>query len=103
MEGKQNETNEAVIDLSQDFLTMDRISFLDRLHEVRKEPILKIEVDLSRQEQDRFISSAQFLKAFVEGERAGQKRFATVRGRQEQISWEPNVFSSGVKFEVLAE
>ncbi len=87
------------IDLSNAFLTLSIFDFLDEVRKHRKEPVLRISVNLSAiEDKDKFAGFARRLKAFLENT-GGQKRYATIQGKEEQISWEPNVFSSGVKFE----
>jgi hypothetical protein len=104
MEGQQFETGGEEVDVSDDFLNQKSWEFLDRLRELRKASALKIDVDLSAiEDKDRFVGLARRLKAFVEDARNGQQRAATVHGRREQISWEPNVFCSGVEFVVEEE
>mgnify|MGYP001589439271 CR=1 FL=1 len=85
------------VDVSEAFRTMSWFDFSDRLRQLRKEPVLKIFVDLSQMEdrQD-FVEIARRLKAFLEIKPQGQKRFATIRAKKIQVAWEPNVFSSGV-------
>jgi hypothetical protein len=99
MEEKKSESKLQEVDLSNAFLTLPICDFLDEVRRFRKESALKISVDFSSIEnQDEFVGLARRLKAFLETAQ-GQKRYATIRAKQGQVSWEPNVFSSGVKFE----
>ncbi len=99
MERNEIESGPNEIDLSEDFLRLPAFDFLDKMRELRKTPSLKIYIDLSElTDKDKFVIYARRLKAFLENT-GGQKRSATIRVKCEQISWEPNVFCSGVKTE----
>lgn len=83
-------------DISQEFLSMDGIAFLDFLRTLRDEPALSITIDWKD------VPTARRLKAFLEDMRAksrGQKRTATIRATEAEYMQELNVFASGVKWE----
>lgn len=81
-------------DISQEFSTMEVFDFLDFLRTLKNEPALEITADWKD------IGTARRLKAFLETNKPqGQKRIATIRATEEQKMQEPNVFSSGVKWE----
>ena len=83
-------------DISNEFLTLDTIQFLDFLKTQKDEPFLSINIKW-RQRTD-----AIRLKAFLEDSKTtdiGQKRSATIRATQEEHDLESNCFASGVKWE----
>ena len=84
-------------DISQEFLNMETIDFLDFLRTQRSEPELSIIIDW----QD--VATARLLKAFLDDPRkpSKQKRAATIRATKEQHDQEQNVFASGVKWEKI--
>lgn len=102
MEGKHNESMPQEVDLSQEFITLEVMEFLEKEHQLRKVPVLSINVDLSDiEDKNEFISRARRLKAFLESNNKGQERNVTVRAKREQKQWEVNAFMSGVKFEPI--
>ena len=89
-------------DISEQFRDMSVIEFLEFLHTLRNEPILIINADFSDiSDKYAFQTKAQRLKAFLESANRGQKRNASIRCRKEQVMWEPNVFNSGVKKDLV--
>jgi len=94
----KEEQSKEYVDLSEKFRSMSFSDFRKELNNLRDVPHLKIDVDFTGEEKQSFIFKARHLKAFVEDARDGQKRDVIVRLRREQISWEPNVFSSGVEY-----
>lgn len=98
MENKGFESSPNTLDISNDFLSLSISDFLDKLRELRNQPALEIEVNLSSKEKLDFVVLSRRLKGFIEGSQSGQVRQATIKARREQASWEPNVFSSGVSF-----
>ncbi len=97
MESETPRENPQLKDISQEFLDMPLFEFLDFLHQQKKEAGLKISVDLSNLIQTDFVMTTRRLKAFLESGH-GQPREASVICSEEQKMWEPNVFSSGVKW-----
>ena len=86
------------LDISEQFITMSIVDFLEFVRTVRNEPHLAINVDLSQiSDKFKFQSQARRLKAFLDSSSGEQKRDASIKCSKEQVSWEPNVFSSGVK------
>ena len=84
-------------DISNEFMTMDMMDFLDFLFSQRKEPELSIVIDWQG------VNSARRIKSFLESRAEGQKRFATIRATEAQHQEEMNVFASGVKWEKIEE
>lgn len=97
MESEAPRENVEPKDISQEFQDMPLMDFLDFLHQHRKEAGLRIKADLSGLERNEFVGTARRLKAFLESGH-GQPRAAEVICSEEQKMWEPNVFSSGVKW-----
>ncbi len=92
-----------VVDLSEDFLALSSIEFLDLLRAYRKKAVhLSISVPWSGSE-----TMGIRLKAFLETRTELQKREATIRGTKEQrqaavsMSNMANALNSGVKWEVV--
>ncbi len=96
MEQAKSENEPQILDVSQEFLTMDIFDFSDfcRLH--KTEP-LSICVDWKN------ANEAKRVKAFLEGNIGGAKRFATIKCTKDQMMQAPNVFRSGVKWEETPE
>ncbi len=90
-----------IIDLSEQFLTMDPMVFSDELRKYRKLAVhLKIAVPWKG---DYFLGMK--LKAFIDGRTGEQKRTAVIKGTTEEremalkMQHMPNVLNSGVKWE----
>lgn len=80
-------------DISEQFLTMEVVSFLEYLRTLRNEHSLSITIDWVD------VPTARRLKAFIEGTAPNQERAATIRATEAQMRQEPNSFASGVKWE----
>ncbi len=92
-----------VVDLSEDFLALSSLEFLDLLRTFRKKSVhLSISVPWSGYE-----TMGIRLKAFLETKTELQKREASIRGTKEQkqaaasMSNMANALNSGVKWEVV--
>jgi len=87
-------------DISEQFLTMPAMQFLDYLTTLRDEPEVKIEIDWAGENR------AIRLKAFLEHPdrfKFKQKRTAAIRATKDQYMQALNVFASGVKLIKIGE
>jgi len=96
-------------DITEEFLAMDNIQFIDFLRQLKKEPILSIVIDWKDNNPYLTETTLSRLKAFLEETKAkerGQKRQAIIRATEEQKNGPilsqsscQNAFASGVKWE----
>lgn len=114
-EKASQETEVARIDVTEDFSFMSGTDFMQRLNELRKEPSLYIELDLTEMGAEEFTERidgySRRLKAFLEGN-LSQERKATVnitQGQYDEImdlskkhSDTLNASASAVKFQVTS-
>jgi hypothetical protein len=92
----------AAKDITPEFLNQNEsFSFSSFLRTMKEEPLLEIRADLTKiTDQQEFISMARKAKAFLEAAKPeGQERKASIRCSKPQMTWEKNVFSSGVQWE----
>ena len=85
-------------DISDEFMRMGAMEFMEFLRTQRNEPVLSIKIDWAGE------NKAVRLKAFLEDPdrfKYKQKRTATIRATEEQWKQALNVFASGVKWEKL--
>ena len=87
-------------DISEEFLALPAMEFMDFLNELGEEPELKIEIDWAGE------IKAKRLKAFLEDPQRfawNQKRTAAIRATEDQYMQALNVFASGVKLMKVGE
>lgn len=81
-----------VVDMSEEFKTLDTFDFLDEVDRHRRAKEITITVDWTSK------NAARRLKAFLESAEFPQKRFAAIKATVQQKMEELNVFGSGVKW-----
>ena len=92
-------------DVIAEFMSQDEnFNFGSFLRTVRSEPFLDVNADLiDTTNQQEFVYIARRAKAFLQAKPEGQERKVSIRCTESQMMWEPNVFSSGVKWQKVEE
>jgi hypothetical protein len=86
-------------DIGEEFGSLSDSEFKDLLRDLGNEPVLVLNADLSHvSDQNEFKIKARQVKAFLETPMINQQRSASIKATRMQMTWEPNVFSSGVEF-----